>query len=213
MSARTRGAASRARLGILGTAGVGALATLLACGGVVATSAQAAATITTRASGVEIIDIDGDTLTAPTPLAEWTSGAAVARTVASTGDVLKKNTTRTSGLSSTAGPAGATSAIASGELTLRDRPAIAFSGLTVTCTPGGTPSVHLDRLTIGGVDVTAEADATPGWSRDLPESVYGATRVIVGATSTGDDGSATTMGWTWRRSPGHRRSGVCAPDL
>ncbi|MFT2752600.1 LPXTG cell wall anchor domain-containing protein [Clavibacter sp. Sh2088] len=194
MSRASRGSASRSSLGILGTAGACALAAVLACGGLVATSAQAAAAVTTRASGVEIVDIDGDTLTAPTPLAEWASGAAVARTAASTGDVLKENATRTTGLSSTAGPTGATSAIASGELTLRARPAIVFRGLTVACTPGAAPRVHLDALTIGGADVTADAEATPGWSRDLPDSIYGATRVIVGSTETAEDGSATTVG-------------------
>ncbi|RII98313.1 hypothetical protein DZF97_16580, partial [Clavibacter nebraskensis] len=171
-----------------------ALAALLALGGLAPLAAHATDAVLARASGVEIIDIDGDTLTAPTPLAEWSAGQAVTREAASTGDVMKLNTTRTTGLRSTAGPTGASSTIASGELTLRDRPAIVFSGLTVSCTPGGTPAVHLDRLTIGGEDVTADADATPGWSRDLPESVYGATRVIVGATTAGDDGSATTIG-------------------
>ncbi|RIJ48484.1 hypothetical protein DZF99_16795, partial [Clavibacter phaseoli] len=109
---------------------------------------------------------------------------------------------RTTGLSSTAGPTGATSAIASGEFTPRDRPAIVFSGLTVACTPGGTPAVHLERLTIGGVDVTADANTTPGWSRDLPESVYGATRVIVGSTAKADDGSVTTVGIDVEAGPG-----------
>ncbi|WP_435080822.1 LPXTG cell wall anchor domain-containing protein [Clavibacter michiganensis] len=189
-----RGSSSRPSLGLLGATGALALATLLALGGLAPLAAHAADVVLARASGVEIIDIDGDTLTAPTPLAEWSAGAAVTRTAASTGDVLKLNTTRTTDLSSTAGPTGASSAIATGELTLRDRPAIVFSGLAVSCTPGGTPAVHVDRLTIGGVDVTADANATPGWSRDLPESVYGATRVIVGSTATGDDGSATTVG-------------------
>ncbi|WP_435093632.1 LPXTG cell wall anchor domain-containing protein [Clavibacter michiganensis] len=189
-----RGSTSRSSLGLVGATGAVALATLLALGGLAPLAAHAADVVLARASGVEIIDIDGDTLTAPTPLAEWSAGTAVTRTAASTGDVLKLNTTRTTGLSSTAGPTGASSAIATGELTLRDRPAIVFSGLAVSCTPGGTPAVHVDRLTIGGVDVTADANATPGWSRDLPESVYGATRVIVGSTATGDDGSATTVG-------------------
>lgn len=190
----TRGSSSRPSLGLLGATGATVLAALLALGGLAPLAAHAADPVLARASGVEIVDIDGDTLTAPTPLAEWSAGQAVTREAASTGDVLRLNTTRTTGLRSTAGPTGASSSIASGELTLRDRPAIVFSGLAVSCSPGGTPSVHLDRLTIGGADVTADADATPGWSRDLPESVYGATRVIVGATSAGDDGSATTVG-------------------
>jgi hypothetical protein len=193
----TRGSSSRPShrlLGAVGVTGAAALAALLALGGLAPLAAHAADAVIARASGVEIIDIDGDTLTAPTPLAEWSAGQAVTREAASTGDVMKLNTTRTTGLRSTAGPTGASSTIASGQLQLRDRPAIVFSGLTVSCTPGGTPAVHLDRLTIGGADVTAEADATPGWSRDLPESVYGATRVIVGSTATGDDGSATTVG-------------------
>ncbi|KDP91420.1 MULTISPECIES: hypothetical protein [Clavibacter] len=192
-----RGSTSRLSLGLLGAtgaAGAAALAALLALGGLAPLAAHAADVVLARASGVEIIDIDGDTLTSPTPLAEWSAGAAVTRAAASTGDVLKLNTTRTTGLSSTAGPTGASSTIATGELTLRDRPAIVFSGLAVSCTPGGAPAVHVDRLTIGGVDVTADANATPGWSRDLPESVYGATRVIVGSTAAGDDGSATTVG-------------------
>ncbi|MBT1635073.1 hypothetical protein KK107_04830 [Clavibacter michiganensis] len=184
----------RGSVGILGPTGATALAALLALGGLAPLAAHAADVVLARASGVEIIDIDGDTLTAPTPLAEWSAGKAVTREIASTGDVMKLNTTQTTGLRSTAGPTGASSGIASGTLQLRDRPAIVFSGLTVSCTPGGTPAVHLDRLTIGGVDVTADADATPGWSRDLPESVYGATRVIVGSTAKADDGSATTVG-------------------
>ncbi|WP_228511735.1 hypothetical protein [Clavibacter sp. VKM Ac-2872] len=195
-----RGSTSRSPLGILGAtgaigaAGAAALAALLALGGLAPLAAHASDAVLAHASGVEIVDIDGDTLLAPTPLAEWSAGAAVARTAASTGDVLKENTTRTTGLTATAGPTGATSAITSGQLQLRDRPAIVFSGLTVSCTPGGAPAAHLDRLTVGGADVTADANATPGWSRDLPESVYGATRVIVGATTAGDDGSATTVG-------------------
>ncbi|WP_250890698.1 hypothetical protein [Clavibacter michiganensis] len=190
----TRRLGVRGSVGILGPTGATALAALLALGGLAPLAAHAADVVLARASGVEIIDIDGDTLTAPTPLAEWSAGKAVTREIASTGDVMKLNTTQTTGLRSTAGPTGASSGIASGTLQLRDRPAIVFSGLTVSCTPGGTPAVHLDRLTIGGVDVTADADATPGWSRDLPESVYGATRVIVGSTAKADDGSATTVG-------------------
>jgi len=190
----TRRLGVRGSAGILGATGATALAALLALGGLAPLAAHAADVVLARASGVEIVDIDGDTLTAPTPLAEWSAGKAVTREIASTGDVMKLNTTQTTGLRSTAGPTGASSGIASGTLQLRDRPAIVFSGLTVSCTPGGTPAVHLDRLTIGGVDVTADADATPGWSRDLPESVYGATRVIVGSTAKADDGSATTVG-------------------
>ncbi|MFT7710833.1 hypothetical protein ACMT9Y_07730 [Clavibacter tessellarius] len=190
----TRRLGVRGSAGILAATGATALAALLALGGLAPLAAHAADVVLARASGVEIVDIDGDTLTAPTPLAEWSAGQAVTRETASTGDVLKLNTTQTTGLRSTAGPTGASSSIASGTLQLRDRPAIVFSGLTVSCTPGGTPAVHLDRLTIGGVDVTADADATPGWSRDLPESVYGATRVIVGSTAKADDGSATTVG-------------------
>ncbi|MFT2749542.1 hypothetical protein ACMT9U_08200 [Clavibacter sp. Sh2036] len=190
----TRRLGARGSLGILGATGATALAALLALGGLAPLAAHAADVVLARASGVEVVDIDGDTLTAPTPLAEWSAGQAVTREAASTGDVMKLNTTQTTGLRSTAGPTGASSSIASGRFQLRDRPAIVFSGLTVSCTPGGTPAVHLDRLTIGGADVTAEADATPGWSRDLPASVYGATRVIVGSTAKGDDGSATTLG-------------------
>ncbi|MFT2691809.1 hypothetical protein [Clavibacter zhangzhiyongii] len=196
MSRAMRGSSSRTSRGILGATGAAALVALLAVGGLAPLAAHAADVAVARASGVEVVDIDGGTLTPPTPLAEWAAGAgaAVTREAASTGDVMRLNTTQTTGLRSTAGPTGASSTIASGRFQLRDRPAIVFSGLTVSCTPGGTPAVHLDRLTVGGVDVTAEADATPGWSRDLPESVYGATRVIVGSTATGDDGSATTVG-------------------
>jgi len=194
MSRAMRGSTSRPSRGLLGATGATALAALLALGGLAPLAAHAADVVLARASGVEIVDIDGETLTAPTPLAEWSAGQAVTREAASTGDVLKLNTTQTTGHRSTAGPTGASSTIASGTLQLRDRPAIVFSGLTVSCTPGGTPAVHLDRLTVGGADVTADANATPGWSRDLPESVYGATRVIVGATTAGDDGSATTVG-------------------
>ncbi|PYY39652.1 hypothetical protein [Curtobacterium sp. MCPF17_046] len=147
-----------------------------------------------KASGVEVVDIDGGTLTRPTPAVEWRSGEAVEARADGTTDVLKLNTTQTTGLRTTAGPDGAVSTIESGTFTLRDRPAVTFRDLRVACTPGADPVVTLGSLSIGGTDVTAEATARPGWSTDLPDSRYGPTRVLVGTTTTSADGTATTVG-------------------
>lgn len=167
---------------------------LLAAGGIVPASAAPPGTVLARASGVEIVDIDGSTLTAPTPLSTWSGGEADAASLASTGDVLKLNTTRTEGLRTFAGPQGASTEIDRGEFTLRDRPPVAFEGLRASCTPDGAATVGFDRLTIDGVDVTAAATAEPGWSQDLPDSRYGPTRVVVGATTTAADGSTSLVG-------------------
>ncbi|WP_414171450.1 hypothetical protein [Clavibacter tessellarius] len=70
----TRRLGVRGSVGILGATGATALAALLALGGLAPLAAHAADVVLARASGVEIIDIDGDTLTAPTPLAEWSAG-------------------------------------------------------------------------------------------------------------------------------------------
>jgi hypothetical protein len=147
-----------------------------------------------RASGVEVVDIDGGTLTRPTPAVEWRSGEAVEARADGTTDVLKLNTTQTTGLRTTAGPDGAVSTIASGTFTLRDRPEVTFRDLRVACAPGADPVVTFGSLSIGGTDVTAEATARPGWSTDLPDSRYGPTRVLVGTTTTSADGTATTVG-------------------
>ena len=171
--------------------GIGLVAPMLALPASADTAADGATLA--AASGVELTDIDGGTLTAPTPAVRWDSGDPTVARVDTTQDVLKLNTTRTSGLRSEAGPDGATSTIASGEFTLRDRPPVVFTGLRAACTPGGTPAVSFDRLTIDGDDVTTEATATPGWSRDLPESRYGATKVVVGSTTTAADGTTTTV--------------------
>lgn len=147
-----------------------------------------------EASGVEVVDIDGGTLTRPTPAVGWRSGDAAEARADGTTDVLKLNTTQTSGLRTTAGPDGAVSTIDSGTFTLRDRPTVTFRDLRVACTPGADPVVTFGALTIGGTDVTAEATARPGWSTDLPDSRYGPTRVLVGTTTTSADGTATTVG-------------------
>lgn len=147
-----------------------------------------------RAAGVEVVDIDGGSLIDPTPTVAWHDGPAATADAAGTGDVLKLNTTRTSGLHVSAGPDSAEATIASGTFTLRDRPAVTFTDLRATCSPHGEQSVTFGQLAIGGTDVTAAASGHLGWSTDLPPSVYGATKVIVGSTTTDGDGSITTVG-------------------
>jgi hypothetical protein len=172
----------------------GALAVFLAGGAVIggALSATADTAPLTQASGVEIFDIDGGTLQAKKPLATWSSGASVRQTADSTGDVLKINTTRTSGLVAEARADGASATIASGEFTLRNRVPVVFMGLSATCDTSGGSAVDFSKLTVDGVDITASALATPGFSYALPDSIYGPTRIIVGERTVAADGRQTT---------------------
>jgi len=172
----------------------GALAVFLAGGAVIggALSATADTAPLTQASGVEIFDIDGGTLQAKKPLATWSSGASVRQTADSTGDVLKINTTRTSGLVAEARADGASATIASGEFTLRNRVPVVFTGLSATCDTSGGSAVDFSKLTVDGVDITASALATPGFSYALPDSIYGPTRIIVGERTVAADGRQTT---------------------
>ena len=172
----------------------GALAVFLAGGAVIggALSATADTAPLTQASGVEIFDIDGGTLQAKKPLATWSSGATVRQTADSTGDVLKLNTTRTSGLVADASADGASATIASGEFTLRNRVPVVFTGLSATCDTSGGSAVDFSKLTVDGVDITASALATPGFSYALPASIYGPTRIIVGERTVAADGRQTT---------------------
>jgi archaellum component FlaG (FlaF/FlaG flagellin family) len=172
----------------------GALAVFLAGGAVIggALSATADTAPLTQASGVEIFDIDGGTLQAKKPLATWSSGAAVRQAADSTGDVLKINTTRTSGLVAEARADGASATIASGEFTLRNRVPVVFTGLSATCDTSGGSAVDFSKLTVDGVDITASALATPGFSYALPDSIYGPTRIIVGERTVAADGRQTT---------------------
>ncbi len=114
-----------------------------------------------RAAGVEVVDIDGGSLIDPTPTAAWHDGPAATADAAGTGDVLKLNTTRTSGLHVSAGPDGAEATIASGTFTLRDRPAVTFTDLRATCSPDGEQTVTFGHLAIGGTDVTARRQRSP----------------------------------------------------
>ncbi|WP_445996860.1 hypothetical protein ACUWEX_01395 [Okibacterium fritillariae] len=172
----------------------GALAVFLAGGAVIggALSATADTAPLTQASGVEIFDIDGGTLQAKKPLAAWSSGATVRQTADSTGDVLKLNTTRTSGLVAEARADGASATIASGEFTLRNRVPVVFTGLSATCDTSGGSAVDFSKLTVDGVDITASALASPGFSYALPDSIYGPTRIIVGERTVAADGRQTT---------------------
>jgi len=172
----------------------GALAVFLAGGAVIggALSATADTAPLTQASGVEIFDIDGGTLQAKKPLATWSSGASVRQTADSTGDVLKINTTRTNGLVADARADGASATIASGEFTLRNRVPVVFTGLSATCDTSGGSAVDFSKLTVDGVDITASALATPGFSYALPDSIYGPTRIIVGERTVAADGRQTT---------------------
>ncbi|SKC36940.1 hypothetical protein [Okibacterium fritillariae] len=172
----------------------GTLAVFLAGGAVIggALSATADTAPLTQASGVEIFDIDGGTLQAKKPLATWSSGATVRQTADSTGDVLKLNTTRTSGLVAEARADGASAMIASGEFTLRNRVPVVFTGLSATCDTSGGSAVDFSKLTVDGVDITASALATPGFSYALPDSIYGPTRIIVGERTVAADGRQTT---------------------
>lgn len=174
-----------------------ALAAVLAVGftATAATTAIAApaASGTNSAFGVQMLDSDGGTLQASTPLADWTSGDTVTQNAASTGDLYKLNTTRTEGLVSRAASDGARSTIASGTFQLRDRVPVAFTGLTSECTADGSSTVSFDTLTVNGVDALDPARIAAGYTVDLPvSSTWGATKLYIGERTTDATGRAQT---------------------
>ncbi|KQM59634.1 LPXTG cell wall anchor domain-containing protein [Agreia sp. Leaf210] len=145
------------------------------------------------AFGVQMLDSDGGTLQASTPLADWTSGDTVTQNAASTGDLYKLNTTRTDGLVSRAASDGARSTIASGTFQLRDRVPVAFTGLTSECTADGSSTVSFDTLTVNGVDALDPARIAAGYTVDLPvSSTWGATKLYIGERTTDATGRAQT---------------------
>ncbi|SMG24639.1 LPXTG cell wall anchor domain-containing protein [Agreia pratensis] len=189
-------------LGFTATAATTAIAapaasgTTTASATLVAAAAQTAATKPTPANsafGVQMLDSDGGTLQASTPLAEWTSGDTVTQNAASTGDLYKLNTTRTEGLVSRAASDGARSTIALGTFQLRDRVPVAFTGLTSECTADGSSTVSFDTLTVNGVDALDPARIAAGYTVDLPDSsTWGATKLYIGERTTDASGRAQT---------------------
>lgn len=154
------------------------------------------------ASGIEIVDIDGTVLLPKTSRVTWTTGVEVTDAKASTGDVLKLNTTKTTGVTTTAGPKGASVSVDSATLTLRERVPVRVSGMRAVCAPDGTASVRFDSLTVDGADVTAAASATTGYSIDLPDSKYGPTKLVVGSKVAGADGRVSLTGLQLQAEPG-----------
>jgi len=161
-------------------------------------AAHAADPILNTASGVEILDIDGGTLQAQTPLSQWSSGPDASGHSDGTGSKFKLNTTVTTDITTTAGVGGSTASIGSGEFTLRDRPPVTFTGLRSVCAPDGTSTVAVDSLAVDGTDLTAQANstaATPaGFTYNLPDSIYGPTRIIVGVRTTASNGMVKVTG-------------------
>ena len=170
--------------------------TSTASAALVAASAKTAATKAGPANsafGVQMLDSDGGTLQASTPLADWTSGDTVTQNAASTGDLYKLNITRTEGLVSRAASDGARSTIASGTFQLRDRVPVAFTGLTSECTADGSTTVSFDTLTVNGVDALDPARIAAGYTVDLPvSSTWGATKRYIGERTTDATGRAQT---------------------
>ncbi|MDN4641110.1 hypothetical protein QCD70_12700 [Agreia sp. PsM10] len=174
------------------------------------------------AFGVQMLDSDGGTLQASTPLAAWASGDTVTQNAASTGDLYKLNTTRTEGLVSRAASDGALSTIASGTFQLRDRVPVAFTGLSSECTADGSSTVSFDTLTVNGVDALDPARIAAGYTVDLPESsIWGPTRLYIGERTTDASGRAQTTalrieaaaGWSeiWRVKLGQVACTPAAP--
>jgi hypothetical protein len=161
-------------------------------------AAYAADPVLNSASGVQIFDIDGGVLENNTPLSQWSAGADVTAHSDGTKSKFKLNTTVSTDITTTAGISGSTATIASGEYTLRARPPVLFTGLRSTCAPDGTSTVSFDSLSVDGADLTAKANDTAGtpagFSYDLPDSMYGPTRIIVGERRTGADGSLKVTG-------------------
>jgi len=135
----------------------------------------------TSASGIQMLDADGGALQQPAPLSEWTSGATVENSLAQTGDVLKLNTTRSTGLTARAASDGAQATIDSGLFQLRDRVPVAFTGLRASCGTDGSTSVTFDTLTVDGKNVLNTSKLSAGYTVALPNSdTWGSTRLIVG---------------------------------
>ncbi|SKA97642.1 LPXTG-motif cell wall anchor domain-containing protein [Agreia bicolorata] len=213
-------------VGFTATAATAAIAAPAASGTTTASAAPAAltgkATPANSAFGVQMLDSDGGTLQASTPLAEWTSGDTVTQNAASTGDLYKLNTTQTTGLVSRAASDGALSTVASGTFQLRDRVPVAFTGLTSECTTDGSSTVSFDTLTVNGVDALDPARIAAGYTVDLPDSsTWGPTKLYIGERTTDASGRAQTTalrieaaaGWSeiWRVKLGQVACTPAAP--
>ena len=186
------------------------------------TQAAPKATPANSAFGVQMLDSDGGTLQASTPLAEWTSGDTVTQNAASTGELYKLNTTQTTGLVSRAASDGALSTIASGTFQLRDRVPVAFTGLSSECTADGSSTVSFDTLTVNGVDALDPARIAAGYTVDLTDSsTWGPTKLFIGERTTDASGRAQTTalrieaaaGWSeiWRVKLGRVACTPAAP--
>lgn len=184
-----------------------------------AAPAVGAATVpATSASGIQMLDADGGTLQSPAPLSEWTGGGTVENSLAQTGDVLKLNVTRASGLTSRAASDGAQAGIDSGQFQLRDRVPVAFTGLHASCAIDGSTSVTFDSLTVDGKNVLNTSKLSTGYTVALPTSdTWGSTRLIVGERSVDRGRTQVTAlrieaeaGWSeiWRVRLG---VAACAP--
>lgn len=226
-SARLMTAAGLAAVLALGfTATAASSATVAIAAPVASGTSTALATKPTpsnSAFGVQMLDSDGGTMQASTPLAEWASGDTVTQNAASTGDIYKLNTTRTSGLVSRAASDGALSTIASGTFQLRDRVPVAFTGLSSECTADGSSTVSFDTLTVNGVDALDPARIAAGYTVDLPDSsTWGPTKLYIGERTTDASGRAQTTalrieaaaGWSeiWRVKLGQVACTPAAPS-
>lgn len=155
-------------------------------------TAQGATAPETSAFGVQILDSDGGVQQAKMPLSEWSSGPTTSNTAQSTGDFFKLNTTQSQQLSTSATSDGALASIASGTYQLRDRPAVSFTGLQASCSRDRETSVSFATLNVDGKDILQSNHLDKGYTYDLPNSKYGATRLYIGQRGTGNSGSHGT---------------------
>lgn len=146
----------------------------------------------TSAYGVRILDIDGGVQQEKAPLSEWSSGNTVSNDLDATGDFFKLNTTRSQQLESRAASDGAFASIASGDYQLRDRPAVTFSDLQVSCTRDGKSEVSFGSLKVNDTDILQQDKLASGYTYDLPTSKYGETRVYVAQRESDKDSRTTT---------------------
>lgn len=138
----------------------------------------------TSAYGVQILDSDGGTLQASAPLSEFSSGATVEGSLASTTDKYRLNTTQTAGLTSRAASDGALAHVDSGTFQLRDRVPVAFTGLEASCSVDGSTAVSFDTLTVNGANVLDATKLGTGYTVDLPNSAtWGPTKLFIGERS------------------------------
>ena len=192
-----------------------ALGASLVVGGALAPSAVAAPTTPppvaaaaddplTSATGISVVDVDGGTITAPTPSVIWTQGAPLDGALAAydSKDVpgIKVGyDVRVTGTTTRAGVTGANVAVAEAVLTLRGRVPVTVTNLEAGVGPDGRSFVSFDRLTVGDVDLTDQAQSTPGFTYAVPnDGPYAAATVLtVGAvTRSGGTTRVTALALT-----------------